>query len=155
MKRCPRCDKSYPDTETFCETDGTALIAAGPAFAAGTGRPTLAMTEANEVPIECPVCGGKSQPGELICNFCGARLREEPAAAPFTPPPPSSTSRIASPSRAQPASSAQFTGRMQPGEVEGESGRSPLTVAAYLLAAIVALGGGAWLALHLSSRKAE
>ena len=23
MKSCPRCGKQYPDTEGFCETDGT------------------------------------------------------------------------------------------------------------------------------------
>ena len=26
MKRCPRCEKTYPDSETFCDTDGTALV---------------------------------------------------------------------------------------------------------------------------------
>src|SRR5579864_4488223 len=83
MKRCPRCDKTYPDSETFCETDGTALVGAGPAFSESAGR------DAGEV-IECPVCGGKAQPGELICNFCGARLGAESPGSAYTPPPPSS-----------------------------------------------------------------
>src|SRR5882762_3699472 len=153
MKRCPRCDKTYPDSETFCELDGTALVGSGPAFAAGTGRATIAMPtgDAAETPIECPVCGGKAQPGELICNFCGARLGAEPPSgspAFITQPPPSSTRRV-TPSPAQPNQSGRFTGRM-PQDEESEEGRSGLTVAAYVLAAIVALGGGAWLALHLS-----
>src|SRR5258705_8496908 len=83
MKRCPRCDKTYPDSETFCEADGTALVSAGPAFSESAGNP--AGGGAGEV-IECPVCGGRAEPGELICNFCGARLPvsggAEPTAAP-------------------------------------------------------------------------
>ncbi|MDO8433638.1 MAG: BON domain-containing protein [Candidatus Binatus sp.] len=157
MKRCPRCDKIYPDSETFCEIDGTALVGSGPAFAPGTGRPTIAMPseDAGEAPIECPVCGGKAQPGELICNFCGARLSTEPASPPFIEQPPPPSARRVAPAPAQPTPSGRFTGRMPPDEVEGEEGRSALTLAAYALAAIVALGGGAWLALHLSSKKAE
>jgi hypothetical protein len=27
MKRCPKCDSSFPDTEQFCELDGTTLVA--------------------------------------------------------------------------------------------------------------------------------
>ena len=68
MKTCPRCARSYPDAESFCEVDGTALVAAS--GAAGTTK----MVDAPEEPIECPVCGGKAEPGELMCNFCGARL---------------------------------------------------------------------------------
>ena len=59
MKRCPSCDKTYPDSETFCETDGTALVGANPAFVQGGAGG-----------VECPVCGGKAEPGEIICNFC-------------------------------------------------------------------------------------
>ena len=80
MKTCPRCARTYPDAESFCEADGTALVAA--AGVAGTAK----MVDADEQPIECPVCGGKAEPGELICNFCGARLPvsggAEPTAAP-------------------------------------------------------------------------
>ena len=68
MKTCPRCARNYPDAESFCEADGTALVAS--AGAAGTSK----MADAPELPIECPVCGGKAEPGELMCNFCGARL---------------------------------------------------------------------------------
>ena len=80
MKRCPRCEKTYPDSETFCDVDGTALVPTGPAFAESAGG-----DEGQQ--IECPVCGGKAQPGELICNFCGARLGVESAAEQYTPPP--------------------------------------------------------------------
>src|SRR5712671_3574289 len=144
MKRCPRCDKTYPDSETFCEADGTALVSAGPAFSESAGG-----GGAGEV-IECPVCGGKAQPGELICNFCGARLGAESPGQTYTPPPPSSSAaprdtRVAR----DPSSSMRFTGKMPEGQDE-KSGRGMFTVVAYVLAAVIALGGGAWLALHLS-----
>ena len=151
MKRCPRCDKTYPDSETFCDADGSALVQSGPAFAEGAGR---AAGEDAEQQIECPVCGGKAQPGELICNFCGARLGVEPAAEQYTPPP----SRVTPPRSAtsiRPGSpSMRITGKMPDGESERE-GRGMLGVVGYLIAAIIALGGGAWLALHLSNRGAE
>ena len=83
MNRCPRCERTYPDSETFCDADGTALVQAGPAFVEAAGR-----SSGEGEQIECPVCGGKAQPGELICNFCGARLGVESAAETYTPPPP-------------------------------------------------------------------
>src|SRR5271154_7023753 len=149
MKRCPRCDKTYPDAETFCETDGTALVQAGPAFAESAGRDEGA-------PVECPVCGGKAQPGELICNFCGARLGVEPAAGDtYTPPPPrTSASRNPPPVRRDASPSTRITGKM-PNDDDEDKGRSGLGVLAYVLAAVVALGGGVWLALHLSNKAAE
>jgi TonB family protein len=147
MKRCPRCEKTYPDSETFCDADGTALVQAGPAFAESTGG-----DEGQQ--IECPVCGGKAQPGELICNFCGARLGVESAAEQYTPPP----SRPATPSRSGtvrrgPSPSMRITGKM-PGSDQGE-GRSMLAVVGYVLAAVIALGGGALLAIHLSNKSTQ
>lgn len=149
MKRCPRCEKTYPDSETFCEDDGTALVPTGPAFAESAGSD-------EGIPIECPVCGGKAQPGELICNFCGARLGVDPAAEQYTPPPsrPSPTTRNPAVRRGA-SPSMRITGRM-PGDDGGEKeGRGMFGVLAYLIAAVVALGGGAWLAIHLSTKTAE
>ena len=143
MKRCPRCEKTYPDSETFCEADGTALVQAGPAFAEG------AHGDEGQ-PIECPVCGGKAQPGELICNFCGARLGVEAAPEMYTPPPPRTpTSSNPTSVRRDPSPSMRMTGQMPPDDGDKE-GRGMFGVIGYLLAAIIALGGGAWLALHLS-----
>ena len=104
MKRCPSCDKTYPDSETFCETDGTALVGADPAFVQGAAGG-----------VECPVCGGKAEPGEVICNFCGARLSGEgaPSAPPSAPAPPVTPARPGS-SKTEISSqplSGQFTGR--------------------------------------------
>jgi TonB family protein len=144
MKRCPRCEKTYPDSETFCEDDGTALVPTGPAFAESAGGDQGQQ-------IECPVCGGKAQPGELICNFCGARLGVDSAAEQYTPPP----SRPAAPTRNPtvrrgPSPSRPMTSRMPEGDDGEKEGRGMFGVLGYLIAAIVALGGGAWLAIHLS-----
>ena len=149
MKKCPSCDTTYPDNETFCEADGVALIGAGPAFLEGdTSSP-------GEV-IECPVCGGRAEPGEIICNFCGARLTvdTETAAGPASQP---SATRRPGRSRTVVASappnrfSGRLTDQMPESEPDGE-GRGSFTVLGYVAAALVALVGGAWLALHLSSR---
>jgi TonB family protein len=149
MKRCPRCEKTYPDSETFCEDDGTALVPTGPAFAESAGGDQGQQ-------IECPVCGGKAQPGELICNFCGARLGVDPATEQYTPPP----SRPSTPPRSQtvrrgPSPSRPITGRMAEGDPGEKEGRGMFGVLGYLIAAIVALGGGAWLAIHLSTKSTE
>jgi TonB family protein len=149
MKRCPRCDKTYPDSETFCDADGTALVPTGPAFAESAGG-----DEGQQ--IECPVCGGKAQPGELICNFCGARLGIDPAAEQYTPPPSRPSTAPRSPTvRRGPSPSRAITGRMPEGDDGEKEGRGMFGVLGYLIAAIVALGGGAWLAIHLSSKGAE
>lgn len=161
MKRCPRCEKTYPDSETFCEDDGTALVNAGPAFAESAGRAAPGASGAGEGQIECPVCGGKAQPGELICNFCGARLSVEPSAPPdVSARPHISTGPAAQPPRTvsmphEASRSAQFTGKMADAADDDEStGAGILGTLGYVLAAIIALGGGAWLALHLSSKNA-
>ena len=143
MKRCPRCDRTYLDTETFCDADGSALVQSGPAFAESQGS-----GEGQQ--IECPVCGGKAQPGELICNFCGARLGAEPATEQYAPPPPPSRTGTVRP---QGSPSMRITGRMP--DRDQDQGRSMFGVAAYVIAAIIALGGGAWLAIHLSNKAAE
>jgi TonB family protein len=149
MKKCPSCDRTYPDNETFCEADGVALIKTDPAFVE-RGAPTV-----GEV-IECPVCGGRAEPGEVICNFCGARLTADPGTAASPEPQPSATRRPGQ-SRTVVASappnrfSGRLTGQTPESEPDGE-GRGSFTVLGYVAAALVALVGGAWLALHLSSR---
>jgi TonB family protein len=149
MKRCPRCEKTYPDSETFCDADGTALVPTGPAFAESAGG-----DEGQQ--IECPVCGGRAQPGELICNFCGARLGIDPAAEQYTPPPSRPSTAPRSPTvRRGPSPSRPITSRMPEGDDGEKEGRGMFGVLGYLIAAIVALGGGAWLAIHLSSKGAE
>jgi TonB family protein len=159
MKTCPRCNRSYPDAESFCESDGTALVSA--AGAAGTAR----MTDPREEPLECPVCGGKAEPGELMCNFCGARLpgsgTAEPSgqAAPARGAPPgdagAGTPRR-SPETYVPVqdklTATDFTPPTPPDEEGDDDGRRSLTsVVGYSVAAIAALAAGAWLAIHLSS----
>jgi len=153
MKRCPQCNKTYPDAERFCPDDGTALVSAG----------GPATTRVDDVPggtgpepqVECPVCGGKAEPGEVICNFCGARL--DPSAAPSPPQgpatPPSQPLRSPTPG---PTGTARvqhtFPDERPGGEGDDDSAgaRGWIGIIGYTIAALVALVGGAWLALHLT-----
>jgi TonB family protein len=158
MKTCPRCGRSYPDAESFCETDGTALVTA-------SAPATAPMGQTDDGPIECPVCGGKSEPGEIMCNFCGARLRDSAAAAPAGARKPvsgaSSGGAAAGTQRRRPETyvpaqdrltATGFTPPIPPDEeVVEEPRRRLISVIGYSAAAVVALAAGAWLALHLSS----
>ncbi len=149
MKTCPRCNRTYPDSENFCEADSSPLISE-PAFTR------------QEQPRECPVCGGKAEPGEIICNFCGARLDQSQAEVPTPPPahartvptPPKSPSPYprlgAAPTSTQPPSTAKISAPIQP-----DAGRSTLGLIGYAVAAIIALAAGAWFAIHLSAGKNE
>ncbi|HVA81443.1 MAG TPA: BON domain-containing protein [Candidatus Binataceae bacterium] len=153
MKKCPSCDRTYPDSETFCETDGTALVGADPAFVHGGAGGA-----------ECPVCGGKAEPGEVICNFCGARLSQDTPSSP--PPRKSRPSEPARPAAQRPSPgrdrtmvssplSGQFTARMPeqaPDQEDATGGVGGiLRLIAYIAAALIALIGGAWLAIHLTA----
>ncbi|HEY2663786.1 MAG TPA: TonB family protein [Candidatus Binataceae bacterium] len=166
MKTCPQCERTYGDSENFCPIDGSALVTTG--AEAPESRAKSAVTVATsadlaaEAPIDCPICGGRAQPGEEICNFCGARLGPEgSAAAPLrqaalqqatsrTPPPPQSSN----PARA--GGGAQYEGGPSasglPQQVEG---RSRLSIVGWIIAALIALLGGIWFALHLSGRNEE
>jgi TonB family protein len=163
MKTCPRCGKTYPDSETFCEADGTALTSG----TAPGGRRTTVMTDDPESGdggvIECPVCGGKAQPGEVICNFCGTRLVSAAGEAAAAPPGGAARTHV-SPEAFVPASErgiGQFErGYSRPlgGPTESDDERSAsrgiLGIVGFALAAALALAGGAWLAIYLSNRHA-
>ena len=41
MKRCPACQKSYPDNQNFCLDDGTTLVGVAPGSYDSTGAPTM------------------------------------------------------------------------------------------------------------------
>jgi TonB family protein len=129
MKTCPQCEKTFPDSEQFCDADGSQLVSAGAA------SPRAAQSAGG---IACPVCGGKAEPGEVICNFCGARLdgqsgRPGAGLAP-EPEPPEVT----------------FEGDRP--EEETPAGRRIFGTIGYTVAALAALGAGAWLAIHLSNQ---
>jgi predicted nucleic acid-binding Zn ribbon protein len=140
MKRCPECSNTYPDSERFCSNDGAQLVPAESA-----GRPTVAAPPpSNEPAVECPVCGGKALPGEELCSFCGARLNvpEPPSQPSFTIP----RQTVLTP---PPTGSQSFSD--EPVSIpEQSSSRGFPGLAIYLAAAIIALGAGAWFALHLS-----
>lgn len=162
MKRCPRCGKQYPDGEQFCDTDGAKLTPDGAGGRVTTVMPDASAAEQSGV-IECPTCGGKAQPGEVICNFCGTRLTP-----PDTPAPP--PSRTASRTRVTPENFVPAHDRIDnipgsdavsdgsPGHADFNDGnrvegRGVFGLLGFAIAAIVALAGGAWLALYLSRGK--
>jgi TonB family protein len=150
MKSCPRCGKSYPDTETFCENDGTVLTQGGTRETAVMAADQESAGQPTGV-IECPVCGGKAEPGELICNFCGTRLAPDTDRAEG----PSAGRSAANPetfvpvhNRIETRGAAAKTPIRTP---ESSGGRRLLGVVGYSLAAILALAAGAWLAIYLSA----
>lgn len=165
MKICPRCGITYPDAERFCESDGTALVAAG-----GPGNvATAVMPEdaepAPSAPIICPECNGKAEPGETICNFCGTQLLPDaatPPAAGYHPPPPPSSSAT-SQTAATPENFVPSRNRVNTDDLNAEPpyddglleepslGQRIGRLIGYSLAAIIAIAAGAWFALHLSA----
>lgn len=167
MKICPRCGKTYPDDEQFCESDGTAL--AGSATA-GRTVPEAGAVETSA--IICPECGGRAEPGETICNYCGTRLTPDAGPARASAgtiysgaagqPAGPGTGPAADPSQFAPAQDrdAGFTGDPDysshdwdenPGDRAGER-RGVMGALGYILAALVALAIGAGLAIYLSMR---
>ncbi len=161
MKSCPQCGRSYPDSDTFCETDGAMLVAGGAARAASPA-PSHPGGDGEGGAIECPTCGGRAEPGEVICNYCGTRLvaEGEPPAAAMP-----GTAQMGVSERLPPA--AGRTGPREfgdeaayaqtPAEEEGEpsAGRRLAGFLGYIIAAIVALAAGIWLAIHLSGHHGE
>src|SRR5579875_2127924 len=144
MKRCPKCGRTYPNSEHYCATDGVALVAAD-----GSGE-ARATQQIESVPppasIECPVCGGKALPGETVCSFCGARLdaaqtESAPASAPQAPA-----------WSAGPATRLNQSFDDEPGTAAGNGSASGSVLAwlGYILAALLAVLAGAWFAWHLS-----
>jgi TonB family protein len=157
MKSCPKCGKQYSDSEVFCETDGTALAAGteNPVAKATTLMPGEGVTP--EQQLECPVCGGKAQPGEVICNFCGARLGAEKTEQWHT----GGTGQQG----VQPANfgtSGRHPGPQEFGDSglgrdepqESPPGRRILRLVGFSVAALAALAAGAWFAIFLSHRNA-
>ena len=153
MKNCPHCGRSYPDSDTFCEADGSKLAehgaASAPAAAAG---PSSTGGHA----IECPTCGGRAEPGELICNFCGTRLGGE--SEPVTGA--TATAQLGSGwspqvERGGPREFGDESGDLetQPAEEESPAGRRLAGFLGYALAALAALAAGIWLAIHLSGHR--
>jgi TonB family protein len=106
--------------------------------------------------VECPVCGGKAQPGEVICNFCGTRLTpdsaesaSEAATARVRRAPETPESFVPASERS-PSRGFQTTPIAEAGGDEG--GHGILGVVGFIAAAIIALVAGGWFALYLSHR---
>jgi len=187
MKSCPRCGNTYPDAERFCEADGTALVSSAGAAGVAAGRRTTLMPDVPEdvaqtagESIICPVCQGKAEPGETICNFCGTQLQPDAGppsrtSGPAAPPRgsgPSTRRGTSGPSGTPPSSSGAAPTAVTPenfipsrGRLQTEDLSSPYDEApekepslgqrigrllGYSIAAIIAVAAGGWFALHLS-----
>src|ERR1700726_16319 len=133
MKTCPRCNRTYSDSENFCEADSTQLVST-PAFA----------QQSTSTRVECPVCGGKAEPGEIICNFCGARLDAS------APPPPEPRTATSSGSLRFPTGQPTGTARVEhpsPDDRPGDEREEPagsrrwIGIIGYTIAALIALIG--------------
>jgi TonB family protein len=152
MKSCPRCGKQYPDSEGFCEIDGTALVAAPDS---PRGRVTTVMPDETsaEQGLECPVCGGKALPGEIRCNYCGARLPAEGYGTAEPPPSAESGDSENFGSTGGPSGPQEFgEAPVYAPEVEATGkGRRFFTIIGLSSAAVVALAAGAWFALYLGN----
>ncbi|HTT77062.1 MAG TPA: BON domain-containing protein [Candidatus Binataceae bacterium] len=169
MKICPRCGKTYPEAERFCETDGTALVSS-----ASAARQTVATPDASAETGgggTCPECGGRAEPGETICNYCGTRLALDTGGT--VPSAGSGNSGLAAQGRGlnpeDYAPAHEQTGAFgdtgfgqdpsfgsQPDYEQhsqyGEPRRRVIGTLGYAAAAIVALAAGAGLAVYLTTR---
>jgi len=160
MKSCPRCGSTYPDAERFCESDGTALVAAAGAANRGT---TLMADDAQGAAAGgltvCPECHGKAEPGETICNFCGTQLQPDavtPGASGARPSPGAARTAV-TPEDFVPSHGRLGTHEMggEPPDDETLEEEPPLReriarILGYSIAAIIAIAAGGWFALHLS-----
>jgi TonB family protein len=159
MKSCPRCGKEYPDSEGFCEVDGTALVTAGGVIPRAPGAVEDSESAAQSIGVtECPVCGGKAQPGEVICNFCGTRLLPDSESDAGTEA--SANAPTAQGRRETFALPDERQGPVEMGspdetkfDQEPTAGRRAVGVLGFSIAAIVALAAGAWFAIYLSGRR--
>jgi len=153
MKSCPRCSKHYPDSEQFCETDGAALVGLADL---PEGRLTTVMSDETPAPdFECPVCGGKALPGEVRCNYCGARLRAE-GPEPVEPPLSAETANSQTLASNESPSGPQEFGDASLYAPEPDSprtGRRVFKILGFSSTAIVALAAGAWFALYLGNKQ--
>ena len=70
MKRCPKCQKEFPDSMRFCQTDGTSLIEAAASSPASPPSPPLEdpfktiVGKPHEDPFKTVVGGGSQQQGK-------------------------------------------------------------------------------------------
>ncbi len=146
MKSCPRCGKEYPEGERFCEDDGAALAEGGASI---PGRLTSPITDdmAPEQSLECPVCGGKALPGEVRCNYCGARLRVDGVEDSSSAPSMRLRNSGAFPHTGSPSSPPEFANESSDGRTKSHR---LLALLGFSTAAIIALAAGAWFAVYLS-----
>jgi TonB family protein len=100
--------------------------------------------------IECPVCGGKAEPGELICNFCGTRLAPDPSQPSGASAPRSAVNPETFVPTRDRIETRRVAAKALARTAESSGGRRLLGVVGYSLAAILALAAGAWLAIYLS-----
>ncbi len=145
MTKCPRCARTYPDSERFCADDGSSLE---PESGAGA-RATEVMSEhagsqATRL-LACPACGANVKADEQICPYCGSAL------AGYAPPAPARGAGAAD-GGPQEGLDDSFEGEGRGSGDEGWSGRRLVAVIGYSLAALVALAAGVVVAIWVAPR---
>src|SRR5436853_6751128 len=73
MKRCPKCNRTYPDDrDTFCQADGTPLVSNQPAAPVQTQAPRVSNAPPAESVdrIKCDWCQGMNPKTALSCWAC-------------------------------------------------------------------------------------
>jgi hypothetical protein len=144
MKRCPKCNKSFPDdNQKFCTIDGGLLVAAERPF--DPNATMQGVTNRGLPPTE--VLEGKTPQGETrdlnatIASVGSAPTVMFPKQTGPTPPP---FSRVPSaPLPQSPESQARQTGALHPPVVEAAKKKSKLPLILGILALLLVLGIGA------------
>jgi cytochrome c5 len=101
VKICPVCKTNFPPSLTFCERDGTALMALEtganePPISDEVAKPAIATIEHVAIPPAiaatgaqfCENCGSRIMVGDSFCSDCGTKVEVlgAPAAAPAITP---------------------------------------------------------------------
>jgi hypothetical protein len=97
MKRCPTCNRTYTDEQTFCVEDGTTLIE-GDAAAASDPGATVSFTEQPGSSTPTPPTGAQSAGANAAPGY-----QPPPPPGMFQPPPPGGGTAGAAAGKFQPA----------------------------------------------------
>ena len=151
MKRCPRCERTYPDSEKFCDADGTALVPAGPAFVESRGTRQRRRRADRMSRVRRQGAAGRT---DLQFLRRAARASNRPRRRTHRRHRGRRRHAIRQPRGAVRRRRCRLPAGCRNEATAKKKAAGCWASSAYLIAAIVALGGGAWLAINLSSKTA-